>query len=101
SRLEAEAPRLAAELEALASDRSAELEALDRARAERAELLASLDASIREGGGELERLRVEERRLVDLVTELGKVMAAFPVNSEEPFPRLKGRLALPVKIGRA
>lgn len=95
-RLEAEAARLAAELEALASDRSAELEALDRARAERAELLASLDASIREGGGELERLRDEERRLVDLVTELGKVMAAFPVNSEEPFPRLKGRLAWPV-----
>ncbi|HEX6992555.1 MAG TPA: peptidoglycan DD-metalloendopeptidase family protein [Gammaproteobacteria bacterium] len=95
-RLETEAARLAAELGALASDRSAELEALDRSRAERAALLAELDASIQAGGGELERLRDEERRLVELVTELGKVMAAFPVNSEEPFPRLKGRLAWPV-----
>jgi len=95
-RLEAEAARLAAELEALARDRTAELAALDRARAERAELLTTLDASIEAGGGELERLRDEERRLVELVTELGKVMAAFPVNSEEPFPKLKGRLAWPV-----
>ena len=96
ARLEAEAARLAAELEALGRERSAEVAALERARAERRELLAGLDASLRQGGDELERLRDEERRLVELVTELGKVMAAFPVNSEEPFPRLKGRLAWPV-----
>jgi septal ring factor EnvC (AmiA/AmiB activator) len=96
-RLEAEAVRLAAELEALGRERAAELEALDRARAERSALLAGLDRSIQAGGGELERLRDEESRLVELVTELGKVMAAYPVNSEEPFPRLKGRLTWPVQ----
>src|SRR5690606_412162 len=95
-RLGAEAARLAGELDALGRDRGAELEALDRARAERSAVLDELDAALQAGGGELERLRDEESRLVELVTELGKVMAAFPVNSEEPFPRLKGRLSWPV-----
>src|SRR5690606_22774735 len=66
-RLEAEATRLAAGLEALARDRGAELAALDRSREERRALIAELDVSLRAGGGELERLREEERRLVELV----------------------------------
>jgi murein hydrolase activator len=80
----------------LARARAAELETLDRSRAERGALLAELDTSIEADGGELVRLRDEERRLVDLVTELGALLAAFPVDSEEPFPRLRGRLAWPV-----
>src|SRR5690606_26432194 len=94
-RLADEASSVAAELEALGRARAAEVAALDRSLAERHALLAELDVSIREGGGELERLRAEELRLIELVTELGKVLAAYPVNSEEPFPQLKGRLTWP------
>ena len=95
-RLEAEAEAVAAELGALAAERAAEVAALERSRAERSALLAELDTSIAAAGGELERLRDEERRLVELVTELGNLLAGFPVDSEEPFERLKGRLAWPV-----
>ncbi len=95
-RLEADAAAVAAELDALSAERAAEVEALERSRAERRTLLAELDTSIAAAGGELERLRDEERRLVELVTELGNLLAGFPVESEEPFERLKGRLAWPV-----
>lgn len=95
-RLELEAGEVAAEQEALSQSRAEELAALERSRAERGALLAELDTAIAAGGGELERLRDEERRLVQLVTELGELLAAFPVESEEPFPQLKGRLTWPV-----
>ncbi len=96
-RLEQEAAALAAELDALSREHRAELDALAGARTERREFLARLDGSIRADGDELARLREEESRLIELVTELGEIMAAYPVNSEEPFPRLKGRLAWPVQ----
>src|SRR5690606_32710260 len=95
-RVAVEAESVAAELDALSTRRAAELAALERSRAERQALLAELQTSIAAAGGELERLRDEERRLVELVTELGNLLAGFPVDSEEPFERLKGRLAWPV-----
>src|SRR5690554_6253260 len=95
-RVAVEAESVAAELDALSTRRAAELAALERSRAERQALLAELETSIAAAGGELERLRDEERRLVELVTELGNLLAGFPVDSEEPFERLKGRLAWPV-----
>ena len=96
-RLEQEAAALTAELAALSRQHQAELDALDTARTERAALLARLEGAIRSDGGELSRLRGEEARLIELVTEIGQIMAAYPVNSEEPFPRLRGRLAWPVQ----
>ncbi|MBN1238469.1 MAG: peptidoglycan DD-metalloendopeptidase family protein [Gammaproteobacteria bacterium] len=95
-RLTGEAQRLNAELEALRATRASELAALNRSRERREALLAELDASIAAAGGQIDRLRGEEQRLSRLVTELGEALAAFPVNAEEPFPRLKGRLPWPV-----
>ncbi|MFO7287167.1 MAG: peptidoglycan DD-metalloendopeptidase family protein [Gammaproteobacteria bacterium] len=95
-RVAAEAEAVAAELDALSTRRAAELAALERSRSERQALLAELETSIAAAGGELERLRDEERRLIELVTELGNLLAGFPADSEEPFDRLKGRLAWPV-----
>ena len=95
-RLTDEAERVNAELTALRETQAAELASLDRSRDRREALLAELDESIAAAGGEITRLREEEQRLARLVTELGEALAAFPVNSEEPFPRLKGRLPWPV-----
>lgn len=95
-RLSADAERVAAELEALRQAQADELAALDRSRRQRETLLAELDTSIATAGAEIDRLRGEEQRLAKLVTELGEALAAFPVTSEEPFPRLKGRLPWPV-----
>src|SRR5690606_18563638 len=95
-RVAAEAEAVAAELDALSTRRAAELAALERSRSERQALLAELETSIAAAGGEVERLRDEERRLIELVTELGNLLAGFPADSEEPFDRLKGRLAWPV-----
>ncbi|HEX7080962.1 MAG TPA: peptidoglycan DD-metalloendopeptidase family protein [Gammaproteobacteria bacterium] len=96
ARLEDEAAAVQADLEATARERAAELETLERARREREAVLAELDETIEAGGGELERLRAEEQRLVKLVTELGELLAAYPAESEAPFPELRGRLAWPV-----
>ena len=96
ARLTAQAERVRAELAALARARADEVAALERAQGERQTLIAELDSSIQAGGDEMARLRDEELRLMKLVTELGELLAAFPVNSEDPFPGMKGRLTWPV-----
>jgi len=83
------------ELDALETAQQAELAAREQARAVRAGLLDELDRSIVEAGGQIENLREEERRLADLLLELGELLAGFPVDSEEPFADLRGRLAWP------
>jgi murein hydrolase activator len=96
-RLASEAERVRSELAALGAAGADRLAALNRSREQRSALLAELEISIAAAGGEIDRLRDEEQRLARLVTELGEALAAFPVDSEEPFPRLKGRLPWPVQ----
>ncbi|HEX6997033.1 MAG TPA: peptidoglycan DD-metalloendopeptidase family protein [Gammaproteobacteria bacterium] len=107
ARVSAELARLAAlrseseevnrRLAALEQRRAREAAALEAGRDERRTALAALERDIERGDAEVERLRGEEARLAELVAELGRVLAPFPVNSDEPFPRLKGRLAWPVR----
>jgi len=87
--------RAAAELERLQSAQEREVASLETARSQRRGVLEELDRSIAAAGDEIQNLRQEEQRLADLVVELGELLAAFPVTSEEPFSALKGRLAWP------
>src|SRR5690606_28843059 len=97
SGLRAESEATQRRLAALEPEQAAGLEAEQRARAERAALLAAAAPDIARAGGELERLRAEERRLAELVTSLTEALAAFPVGVDEPFPRMRGKLPWPVR----
>lgn len=96
SRLAAEAEQVRLELVSLGDAQAGRVAELNRSREQRRALLTELEAAIASDGSEIDRLKDEEQRLAKLVTELGELLAAFPVNSEEPFPRLKGRLSWPV-----
>jgi len=82
-------------LDALAARHETQLRELETARTQRNEMLASLDGRLGESGEALESLRADERRLEELVLELGDILAAFPAGSEKPFASLKGQLAWP------
>lgn len=95
--LDAERARVQAELTALAETQAQEVAALEKSRDERRALVAKLDAEIRDGNAAVTKLRAEEQRLADLVKRLSEVMAGFPVDSDEPFAKSKGKLAWPVQ----
>jgi septal ring factor EnvC (AmiA/AmiB activator) len=89
----------AAEQERLAELAAEEREELDRlaaSRREQARLVAAIEAEIAAGGDEVERLRRQEEDLTRLIAELSSILADYPITSEEPFGRLKGRLTWPV-----
>jgi septal ring factor EnvC (AmiA/AmiB activator) len=88
--------RAAAELAALESAEAAQVAALERARDERRALVAKLDAGIADSNAKIGKARADEKRLADLVAELTQLMAGFPVDGDQPFSRLKGKLAWPV-----
>jgi len=96
-RLDAEGERIRRELAKLEQTQSKEVATLSRSRDDRRALLATLDSGIANANTEIERLRMEERRLAELVVELGELVAGFPQSSEESFARMKGRLTWPVQ----
>jgi septal ring factor EnvC (AmiA/AmiB activator) len=93
----AEQEKAAAELAALEAKQAEELAALSRSRDERKATVAKLDASLADSNAALAKLRGEEKRLTDLVKQLGEALAGFPVDGGQPFARLKGKLAWPVQ----
>lgn len=95
-RLTAESEQVRTRLAAVRAETETELARLERQRGERAAVVARLEDSIASAGAELESLEREERRLAELVERLGEATAAFPVDVDEPFGELKGRLAWPV-----
>jgi septal ring factor EnvC (AmiA/AmiB activator) len=95
--LEQETTRVETELAALEAAQAREIEALERSRDERRTVVAKLDAEIRDGAAAVTKLRAEETRLSDLIKRLGELMAGFPVDTDEPFAGLKGKLAWPVQ----
>jgi len=95
--LGAETSRVERELAALESAQANEVAALSKARDERQTLVARLDASIKDDGAAVAKLKAEERRLAELVVQLGELMAGLPADGDQPFARLKGKLAWPVQ----
>jgi len=89
--------RVEAELRELEAAQAREVAALEKSRSERSAVVAKLDEDIRDGNAAVSKLRSEEQRLADLVRRLSEVMAGFPVDSDEPFAKAKGKLAWPVQ----
>jgi murein hydrolase activator len=90
--LEAEDAKLA-ELEKV---QRAQLSELEQARAQRSHVLVSLEAQSRSRAQNLERLRAQQSGLEKLVRELRAAMERFPVEGNDAFTRLRGKLAWPV-----
>jgi septal ring factor EnvC (AmiA/AmiB activator) len=95
--LEQETTRVETELAMLEEAQAREVAALEQSRDERRAVVAKLDADIRVGSAAVTKLRSEEQRLADLVKRLSEVMAGFPVETDEPFASLKGKLTWPVQ----
>jgi septal ring factor EnvC (AmiA/AmiB activator) len=95
--LDARTERAAAELKSLEESEAAQLASLERARDERRAVVAKLDSSVATSKAAIAKARADEKRLADLVAELTQLMAGFPVDSEQPFAGLKGKLAWPVQ----
>ncbi|NND61214.1 MAG: peptidoglycan DD-metalloendopeptidase family protein [Gammaproteobacteria bacterium] len=86
-----------AHLRTLETKREEELASLENALGERRRLLAELEQQISDRGDQLDRLQREEQALVSLLEELERVLADFPVESQQPFASLKGQLSWPVQ----
>ncbi len=96
ARLDEELAAVGARLEKLAEDAARELSARARAREERSTVLAALRRQIDVRGSEIARLEAEEAALDQLVRDLQALMRDFPVQGEQPFTALKGKLSWPV-----
>jgi septal ring factor EnvC (AmiA/AmiB activator) len=92
TQLEAEDAKLA-ELE---KQQRTQLGSLEQARAQRTHVLADLEARSRSRAQNLERLRSQQAGLEKLVRELRAAMERFPVEGNDAFARLRGKLAWPV-----
>ena len=92
SQIAAEEARLAG----LAKSRYAELSKLNSAQEERQVLLASLRKKINTEGQEVDRLAAQENDLTRLIAELTSILSDYPISSEEPFSKHKGKLTWPV-----
>ncbi len=90
--LEAEDVKLA-ELE---KEQREQLSDLEQARERRSHVLISLEAQSRSRAQSLERLRAQQSGLEKLVRELRAAMERFPVEGNDAFTRLRGKLAWPV-----
>jgi septal ring factor EnvC (AmiA/AmiB activator) len=85
-----------ARLSSLAKERYAELGKLNLAQEERKILLAGLRKKIANEGQEVDRLAAEEQDLTRLIAELTSILSDYPISSEEPFSKHRGKLTWPV-----
>jgi septal ring factor EnvC (AmiA/AmiB activator) len=89
--------RVEEELTVLEAKQATELAALEQSRDERRAVVAKLDAELRDANAAASKLKNEERRLTEVVKRLAELSAGFPVDNEQPFARVKGKLAWPVQ----
>jgi murein hydrolase activator len=85
-----------AKLQTLQTQTTAELNELQRARAERTAALADLNTRVSSGTQELAQLKREEQAKEALVADLARVLQDFPVDTQESFEGMRGRLPWPV-----
>ena len=83
-------------LEALESKQKAQLAALEERYRERNEAVRSLNRRITERGEEVGRFEQQEASLKTLIDRIRLALEDFPVDAQEDFANLKGRLAWPV-----
>lgn len=82
--------------QAQAQDLGRELDGLEKARAERATVLAALATQVRSADQELARLKREEQAVESLLAELSDVARDLPNDPNRNFASLRGRLPWPV-----
>ncbi len=92
SQIAAEEARLAG----LAKSRYDELGQLSRSQEERQNVLVSLKGKMATEGQEVDRLAAQEGDLTRLIAELTSILSDYPISSEEPFSKHKGKLTWPV-----
>jgi murein hydrolase activator len=95
--LGSESDRVAAELAELEAAQAAQAAALAQSRDERKAALAKIETGIASASTAMTKLRADEKRLTELVEQLTELMAGFPVDTDQPFGKLKGALAWPVQ----
>ena len=96
-RLAAESERVAAGLAVLEEEQSGKLEALATARDERRRLVAGIEQEIRGADSDIQRLREEEQRLRQVVSELDTMLVDYPAGVELDFRGARGRLEWPLQ----
>lgn len=95
-RLDEELAAVAARLAGLAAEAKQEVAAQAKARGERAAVLVSIRERISERGDQIARLEADEKSLGELIRNLQAVMRNFPVQGEQPFTAMRGKLGWPV-----
>jgi murein hydrolase activator len=85
-----------AELSRLEQQQRAELSQFEHAREQRSQVLAGLEAESRSRAQNLERLRGQQAGLEQLLRELRTAMERFPLDTNDAFGKLRGKLAWPV-----
>jgi septal ring factor EnvC (AmiA/AmiB activator) len=80
----------------LEQQQRAELMSLEQAREQRSAVLVSLTAESNTRAQNLERLKSQQGGLEKLLRELRAAIEKFPVNNNDAFARLRGKLAWPV-----
>ena len=94
--LAAESDAAAAKLKSLKDDAGRQVAELTHARRERAQTVAALDARVESGNQELTRLQREKQAVESLVADLARVLQDFPLDSQQRFDQLRGKLPWPV-----
>ncbi len=84
------------QLAQLEKQQRAQLHELEHARTQRSHVLASLEAQSHTRAQSLERLRSQQSGLEKLLRELRTAMERFPLEGNDAFARLRGKLAWPV-----
>ncbi|MDH3647087.1 MAG: peptidoglycan DD-metalloendopeptidase family protein [Gammaproteobacteria bacterium] len=97
SRIEVEVAAESQRLAELEQRRAGELVSLEEARGKRKAIVIALEKRIQTGGSQLSGLQRQEQALVNLLEELARVLAEFPVESQQPFIELKGQLGWPAR----
>jgi len=85
-----------AKLAELEKQQRADLAELERARTERSRVLASLTAESNSHAQSLERLKNQQGGLEKLLRELRRAIEKFPIDNNDAFAHLRGKLAWPV-----
>jgi len=95
--LNADTERVEAQLKDLEAAQATQAAAVAKSRDERQSVVTRLESTIKDDSDAVAKLKGEEKRLADLVEQLRQLMAGLPVEGDQPFATLKGKLAWPVQ----
>jgi murein hydrolase activator len=86
-------------LQGLEENSRREMNDLEHARTQRRDALAALADQVSSGNQKLARLKREEQAVESLVADLARMLQDFPVDTQQSFDGLRGKLPWPV-LGR-